>query len=88
MNNEKEKDIRKIEERIRRIDSFLLTVDSTVERVLEENYSHPRVRIMFGRKMLDITLYTDTVIALQDLIISEKELWEEVLSGLKGESDE
>jgi len=41
------------------------------------------VSVVFGSKILDISLYTDTVAALQDLICAEKKVWEEVLSGLK-----
>jgi|BioPla2DNA2_1021312.scaffolds.fasta_scaffold274669_2 hypothetical protein len=74
---------RYVEERIRKIDGFLLAVNSKIERILEENDNHPRVSVVFGSKILDISLYTDTVAALQDLICAEKKVWEEVLSGLK-----
>ncbi len=88
MQKNKEKDIREVEERIRKIDDFLLTVNSTVDRILEENYSHPMVKIMFGRKMLDISFHPDTFIALQDLVIAERGAWGEILTIRKGESDE
>ncbi len=85
MDNKKEKDIRYAEERIRKIDGFLLTVNSTIERVLEENYNHPRVKIMFGSKILNISFHPDTFIALQDLVIAERGAWGEMLTIIKGE---